>query len=83
VEAPFTAAWSDKLVRSRYPSDCDYVKDNLRARSRADAINLMPESFRLKLGSCSRLPQMHPWPKGHTYDGAGKYLGPNPYSTQQ
>lgn len=83
MEAPFTAACSDKLVRSRYPSDCDYVKDNLRARSHADAINLMPESFRLKLGSCSRLPQVHPLPKGHTCDGAGKYLDPNPYSTQQ
>lgn len=83
MEAPFTAACSDKLVRSRYPSDCDYVKDNLRARSRADTVNLMPESFRLKLGSCSRLPQVHPLPKGHTCDGAGKYLDPNPYSTQQ
>jgi hypothetical protein len=63
VDVPFTAARKDKPVLSCYPVDCDYIKDNLRSRSRADAIKLMPESFGLEPGSCSWLSQARALPK--------------------
>ena len=63
MDVPFSAARKDKPVLSCYPADCDYIKDNLRPRSCAEAIKLMPESFGLEPGSCSRLAQARALPK--------------------
>ena len=45
---PLTAAWKGIPVLGCYAVDCHYIKDNLRARSRAHAINLMLEDFGLE-----------------------------------
>lgn len=68
-----------------HPGDCHYLEGNLRAESRADAINLMledfglePERFRLEwisASECNRFAQVMTEATEQI-----KELGPSPYS---
>jgi len=69
LEARLTAAWTDALSLCCHPADCQYFEINLRAHSRADAVNLMAEDFGLK-------------PMVTEIVDRVRKLGPNPYRTQ-
>jgi coenzyme F420-reducing hydrogenase delta subunit len=68
VEVPLTAAWKDAPVLGCPPVDCHYLENNLRARSRAYAINLILKDFGLEPERSRlewpRLPEDSAWPKG-------------------
>jgi len=87
VEVPLTVAWKDSPTLGCHPGDCHYFEGNLRARSRADAINLMledfglePERFRLESVSASEGPRFAQVVTEMVEQV--RKLGPNPYRTQ-
>jgi hypothetical protein len=87
VEVPLIAAWKDAPALGCRPGDCHYLEGNLRARARADAINLIledfglePERFRLEWVSASEGPRFAQVVTEMVEQV--RKLGPNPYRTQ-